>query len=761
MDQETSVPISDVIVSTSTNQQSLTDHDGYASLTGLKDDDLIYFNCIGFHAKALRWLEMKTNPIVTLHPDPIEIDPVLVVGQLPKKIANASYHLSPGSMQNLFALGGVAGRDVLKAIQFLPGVRADDDLSAEIKIRGSDASETLVILDGIPIHKSEHYYGIFGSINSDYIVDFDLYRNLVPIEYGGKTSGLLSLASEKDIAKFEGTLESNLIFSTLSLKAPVNDKWSFTLGGRATYFNAAQSQTFDFISNRQEAYRAETQGISRQRLIQSTPLFNFFDANARLLFQPSSQTQLDVNFFMSQDHFENDYDLVFLTSLLNIEREAREISTNLEDWSNLGMSMNLRHRVSDNVRLFGTIYSSSFDNRTSIRSQLRQPQDKRHSFSNEQFNQISEQGGFLYLENFNAKIPWKIGFSSKNLTTEFTLSEDESQILTLENEFWSTSGFAEMSVKLGKFNWTLGGRLTNYTGTQSFLLDPQSILTYSLGNKWILKGSLSYAHQFVRELNYENRLTQSFDYFVLADNMNFPVGTSFNLMMGTRYQKGLLTFDLEFYQRKLDGVLEYALRTPGFGEAVGPSERRDYAIFTGTGLVIGMDALLSLKLGNYQANLAYTLSENTRRLRAVRKNMTFPSEDDRRHQVKWSNSLSLGRFTLSANVVYSSGRPYLDLAQLEVAQDRRQFSERSFLSRLPSYQRLDVGLMRDFTIFEKKLQLEISCFNILDRANVKYIQYIYAVPSSGSGHQGVERNVVGTEAGLLPRTINASLRLEF
>ena len=165
----------------------------------------------------------------------------------------------------------------------------------------------------------------------------------MPVQYGGKTGGLLEVRSADQVNQFSGSLESNLIFSNLNLATPLGKKWSFLVGGRASYFNAAKSQVFDFISNKSENYQGRRKGISRDLVIRSEPVYNFYDANAKLSFQPNRNTQLDLNLFISEDQFDNNYSIEFLTAISDIERQTQELSNNSEDWSSIGASLNLRH----------------------------------------------------------------------------------------------------------------------------------------------------------------------------------------------------------------------------------------------------------------------------------------------------------------------------------------------------------------------------------------------------------------------------------
>ena len=89
------------------------------------------------------------------------------------------------------------------------------------------------------------------------------------------------------------------------------------------------------------------------------------------------------------------------------------------------------------------------------------------------------------------------------------------------------------------------------------------------------------------------------------------------------------------------------------------------------------------------------------------------------------------------------------------------FSPGSWLSRLPSYNRIDIGVNYGFNLFNTKAKVGFSCFNLTNHSNVKYLQYIYAIPTAQHGSERAVNTVVGSETGLLDRTYNVSLKIDF
>ena len=206
--------------------------------------------------------------------------------------------------------------------------------------------------------------------------------------------------------------------------------------------------------------------------------------------------------------------------------------------------------------------------------------------------------------------------------------------------------------------------------------------------------------------------------------------------------------------------MEHALVINGFEQNQGgPQQFTEYRIFEGTGQSRGMDVLLKKTSGNYTGWLAYTLSKTTQQFPDIQNNVTFPSPDDRRHQFKWINQYRIGRWDFSLAYVFSSGAPYTDLSILALEpRDRRATNPNDRISYLNDYHRVDIGTYYHFPVFGSKGELGLSVFNLLNRKNVKYRQYLYAIPT---GNGNTTTRLIGTELQMLGITPNVSFKISF
>lgn len=96
--------------------------------------------------------------------------------------------------------------DALRAIQRFPGT-ASNGVSSRAYVRGGNADENLVLLDGVPIADPFHFEGLpadLSLIDPAWIDELDFYSGVLPIEYGGRMSSVLDLKSRRARQPFGG-----------------------------------------------------------------------------------------------------------------------------------------------------------------------------------------------------------------------------------------------------------------------------------------------------------------------------------------------------------------------------------------------------------------------------------------------------------------------------------------------------------------------------------------------------------------------------
>jgi hypothetical protein len=125
--------------------------------------------------------------------------------------------------------------DVVRAVQTLPGIAARSDYVAGFNVRGGEADQTLVELDGYPIYSPFHLGGLFSTFIDPTVGRVEMRTGGLPAQYGGRLSGVLDVRSaEPTSGGLHGTAEVSLLSSTASVGSTLGDG-SWMLAGRRTY----------------------------------------------------------------------------------------------------------------------------------------------------------------------------------------------------------------------------------------------------------------------------------------------------------------------------------------------------------------------------------------------------------------------------------------------------------------------------------------------------------------------------------------------
>ncbi|HRH39409.1 MAG TPA: TonB-dependent receptor, partial [Flavobacteriales bacterium] len=143
-------------------------------------------------------------------------------------------------VQKLNTLPALLGEvDILKVIQFLPGVKSGGEGNSGFYVRGGGPDQNLILLDEATVYNASHLFGFFSVFNADAIKNLELIKGGMPANYGGRTSSVLDITmKEGNDNKFHGQGGIGLISSRFTLEGPiVKDKSSFIVSGRRTYID--------------------------------------------------------------------------------------------------------------------------------------------------------------------------------------------------------------------------------------------------------------------------------------------------------------------------------------------------------------------------------------------------------------------------------------------------------------------------------------------------------------------------------------------
>ncbi|MEL6968866.1 MAG: TonB-dependent receptor [Bacteroidota bacterium] len=692
-----------------------------------------------------------------------EISMIIVTDEVPTVgLANREQAVVMRPDDALPALGGSS--DLMRNLQLMPGINSANDQSAALQVRGGQASENLILWDGMLLYNVDHLFGIFSSVNSSLVESVRLYKNTFPIAYAGRSASVLEIKSHEPDQQAHAYLNLGNLVAEGAARVPLGKAWGLQLGARSSLNRLVNTDLFDQLSQRVSIGGANLEDLlSESEQIQIQPAFRFSDFNAKLSWQASPRTYFDFNTYLSSDRYNYDYTFDFATRLPNRRGENSIRFTELSEWKNQAYSGRWQQQWNEIWQSELTLGYSNFElfekGETTLVREQSNGNFKRSNRLNQRENEI---------EGYHLNWKHTVQTSADGLLTLGTRVLEEEVALQLSNDSLGLLANSAKAQQLGlygahewqwkKWQLQLGLHLTRYSGTDQFYASPRLLVGLESSENWYWKASLNLYHQYLRHYYTENRFGRSFQVWTLANENFWPVSQTQQAMLGFTYRKNRFSLDVESFYRSTSGVLEYTALANSFedtatgGAATG---QNSFRISQGDGQVIGVDILLRQKWEHFQSYLAYTLSRSTRQFDDLFQGQAYASQDDRPHQLQWTNTWSNGRWAFSGIYVLASGRPYLDLTNSNLPVDRRDRTPED-LRRIPDYHRIDLSARYEILLGKTRLHASLAVLNLLDRDNTYYEQQVYSIPG-----QNNRSFLLGNELQLLQRTWSVAVGVEF
>ncbi|HNR56807.1 MAG TPA: TonB-dependent receptor, partial [Flavobacteriales bacterium] len=115
-----------------------------------------------------------------------------VVGEKNKNTEGTQMGTVELDVQKLSTLPALLGEvDILKTIQYLPGVQSNGEGNSGFYVRGGGPDQNLILLDNATVYNASHLFGFFSVFNADAVKNIELIKGGMPANYGGRTSSVL------------------------------------------------------------------------------------------------------------------------------------------------------------------------------------------------------------------------------------------------------------------------------------------------------------------------------------------------------------------------------------------------------------------------------------------------------------------------------------------------------------------------------------------------------------------------------------------
>lgn len=684
------------------------------------------FSFVGYQALNMDMGTIDpTQPlIVALEKDIRELDGVVIREYLNKGVTTDERAASIAiDVQEMEILPGLSERDVLLSAQILAGVGSADESASGINIRGSASSNSLIYWNNIPVYQAGHYFGNISSLIPSVVGKLEVFKNHVPINYGGSSSGLLLIETREGGDHWIGETSLNLTHADFYTSIPVFDgDMHVSLAGRRSYNDVLATPTFNSLSNKifEGSVTEDVQQDFSDDEFEYNSKLVFSDLNLIIDYELSSREELSLSALFSQsqlDYFSGDEEEEHEVSQIHNVNSKGVNLTWTRRWSD-HLSSEFSSSITDYHMDYGLLNQSEEENETNVSREVR-ANDLQNWESRVTLNYNILDGHYL-----------KAGYQFNQLDAALLIDEQ----LVFEEDFQernSTSGFTQglFLDYFGKLNNGLqfgAGIRQNWTSTvPGSKLDRHFRLNYAINKDWLIKSSYGFYHQYITSLQevdfiFSNTIEQN---WVIADNEeDIPIIRNEQWVFGVLMDKGNWLIDLDLFTKDVDAPI-----SRNFGPVV--DDRSDEPIVLGTERITGLDLTIKRRWKYYRAWLSYSFQDSEVSVALDDGDeVNFTSGINLRHQFQLSQTFKWKGWEFSTGYTRKSGLPFTQatgLVFVEEGEEGESFYDIEYqgvnANRLNAYERVDVSLWYKISPKRKfpiKGEIGFSLLNVMNRNNL-------------------------------------------
>lgn len=625
----------------------------------------------------------------------VQLEEVVVTGRTKPKMLEIQSSVHIVDKKDMEMVPVNTQGDVLRSIQILPGIVTTSDVNSQFYVRGGASDQNLILLDGMRIYNPFHAFGLFSSFDPDIVRSTEVYTGAFPVEFGGRLSSVINIASRDGNANALSTKASmNFLSSKLQIEGPLTESIQAIVTARKSVF----STTF------------------KNFLHQQVPL-SFYDGLVKLsLKDPSEQNHYSVQAFVSHDE------------LLSENPEEPDYS-----WSNKAFGMQALFLMSDRLFWNLTISLGQFDQR----------QDPKYSLTAKPAsNAVSEAGLSANITYYTGeKDMYLFGFEFYFPKTEYTQINRLSAPISLNGSSPELSVWARYQKQFERFKIEAGaraelGNLFNGRSLKGSLL-PRVNMSLDLFDDWKAKASFGRFSQNILTVTNEDDIIPIFvPWITVPDNLDSQQADHYVLGV----EGGItdrLSVNVQSYYKDYRSLVTYNRDKIDSGDP-------DY--INAQGWSYGGEALLRYAHPVVDLYSAYTLTWVHINLNGFE----YAPRYDRRHTLNLLASLHILRsLDVSFRWEFGSGLPFTqsigfydkltlgrgfpNQSPTETGNPESLYGPKNS-ARLPAYHRMDVSLSYRVQFFSTiKTTVGINLINLYDRKNISYFD----------SNTGQRRNMLG------------------
>ena len=597
--------------------------------------------------------------------------------------------------------------DVLKSLEFQPGIVFYGDGSSYFHVRGGNYDQNLVILDEATIFNPSHLLGLFSPIIPDAIKSADIYKGDFPVNFGGRLSSIIDIHS-KDGNKNQFSASGNIgiISSRGTIEGPIEK-------GESSYFISFRKSYFD-------AYL--------KTVLPALQSLYFYDFTAKINLKISSNDRIFLTLYNGKD-------------VLRI-KQGTDDNAGI-NWDNLGSTFRWNHIIGSNAFLNSSVSVSNYDYRlyTSLNNNWYWDSRITHVA-------LKEELSYFINPNFTWKSGLEVSFYDFNPGNYYVPSNagnvqvspvKSDEVVLYSGVEQTVHGWLQINYGMRLRQWTnLGAAFVvqydaNHTATainyyqknEPFYthasLEPRLSASIKTGKFSSLKFS------YCRNYQYLNLISNTISPFNSLE-VWLPSGPNIKPQYADIYDLGFMTslglfdFRTDLYYKKLFNQIGYKYEANMLINPFVEGEIRQ-----GKGSSYGIEFSIIKSIGNFSGQISYTYSRSMLQIEDLNNNRWFPSNFDRPQNFALNLSWQLKpRWTLDidyhvmSGLRFTSPSSFYNYRGIQVPLYTEQNNDQ-----LPAYSRFDISTTIRLNKKEQRFNhsLNFSILNLFGKKNPIFIYF--------------------------------------
>jgi hypothetical protein len=599
----------------------------------------------------------------------------------------------------LIGIPSVGEPDVVRVTQLLPGVAARNDFNTGLNVRGGEADQNLILLDGHPIYNPFHFGGLFSTFMDATVGGIELMTAAFPARYGGRLSSVLDVRSaEETRAGVHASADISALGATARFAGGFDrGRGTWSIAGRRTY---ADALTTIFTRN-------------------IFP-YHFRDFHGRASYVMPRGIQIAITGYAGRD--------VLNANLAEFDTDTAPSRAGQGEWAfswgNRVLGATISKDIGERVTLEQRVAASGFstlldlgDGAFAQRNAIRDIRLAGSFLARGATHDIA-----LGYEGVAHRVRYASG-STQTGTDEFDVVQTPKSVAVWIDDLWRIT--PRWLVETGVRVEGLSGE-----GREWAAASPRLSLKFFAAPDVAITAAVARVTQYLHSLAGDGPM-RYFEVWLASDSVT-PVATAWHWVAGVEkrlHEAGSVR--VEGYVKRYDRVLE-----ANWSE---DAQIRGDEFFAAKGVSYGADLLLRWNprsgVGGW---LAYSYGVSTR----SRDGMRWAPGHDKRHDVDVVGTWRVAKYRLGARVGYATGTPYTAIVG-EIARriydpsrdewgtgDPRTYVESLGAARngarFPATHRVDLDVSREFRVSGASVAPYVSVANAYNAKNVFVYLYNYS-----------------------------------